>query len=667
MPDLPEKPSFSERLAKLQQERGRSLVPPELPKPERTLKSVPEIDEDLIPQVYEQSDDDLNIDTIIDNIQILDAYRKWIGKEVDETTTRLREGIKVSCPNPTHRDSHPSAWLNADKKTWFCGGCEEGGDVYDLAAIRFQYDRPGYKVGADFHKLRRDMAESYGYHIENHFGQEVIWHEDDTQADETPTPTVPVASPTLGPPLPLNAPTPPPSQAREETIPPEDSTDATVQYLRSEDVDIPEAEEAEYLGINWRAIVPEDTFLYEYMKATSLDDSPEEYHFWHGLIALSHACGRNVYLSDDTNVYGNLMICLLGPTGAGKSRSRKKLDFTLRETMPWKDNGIDCTGVKLINSPASGEALIQELDHIAVDPTDPKSKKFSAIHTPVNGVVDYNEFAALMARIARLGSTLRSTVMQFSDSDGVVSTTSVTRGKVEAYGPFCSITTTTQPRAVRGLLSKEDADSGFLNRWIFVGGIQKEQIIMGGDHSSVHIDLTTACEELTYVHKWSATKRRITFTPEGLAEFEGFIKNYVKPVQNTDNTYLLTRLDLTMKRLCLLFCINEKRDQITPEIVQAVEPLLEYLIRCYSILNSNIGITKITEIGNEIMRTIERLEEKTGRGVTSRELLQRFNHRGYSLTDFDKALTTLSKIYQIEAEPRATGPGRKTVRWRVAK
>src|SRR6476620_7122500 len=80
------KPSFSEQLAKLQQERGRSLLPPEMPKPERALKSVPSVDDDLIPQIHDQSEDDIGIDNIISSIDILGAYRKWIGKEVDEST-----------------------------------------------------------------------------------------------------------------------------------------------------------------------------------------------------------------------------------------------------------------------------------------------------------------------------------------------------------------------------------------------------------------------------------------------------------------------------------------------------------------------------------------------------------------------------------------------------
>lgn len=663
MNDLPKKPSFTEQLAKLQEERGRALVTPELPKPERALKSVPNVDEDLIPQVHDLSEEDIQVDGIINSIDILDAYRKWIGKEVDESTIKLREGLKVSCPNPTHRDSHPSAWLNTDKKTWYCGGCEEGGDLYDLAAIHFEYERPGYKDGAIFHKLRRDMAESYGYRFKTIAGTEVIWKEEEAHEEPLPAPSEPASPPgqSLSPPAPIPAGMV--DEARKEALSAEDSVASNVRVLREEDVEDLE-EEIGYPTLNWRAIVPEDTFLYEYLKATTNDDSPEEYHFWHGLLALGHACGRNVLLSDTRPVYGNLLVCLLGGTGYGKSRSRAWLDELLMEAVPFQDNGIDTTGVKIVPVPASGENLIKQFDHVAWDPTSPGKKTFS-IHTPVNGIVDYDEFASLLARASRQGSTLKQIIMGFSDSRHKVTTSSNTGGDFEATEPFCSITASTQPKAVRQLLSRTDTGSGFLNRWVFVGGPRKQREVMGGVHSSISVDLTIAAEELTYVAAWSGTKRTVSFTPDGLEEFETFMRTTVFPVQMKDNSDLLTRLDLTMKRLVLLFCMNEKLEQATADLVRAVEPILEYLIRCYAILDAEIGITAMTEISNEIMRHIKRITEQTGKGASARDLALRLKRKSWSPDLIKRALETMVALDWIDVDKSSKGPGRPTIRYKA--
>jgi hypothetical protein len=658
----PKKPSFSEQLAKLQEERGRSLLPTETSRPERALKSVPAIDDDLIPQVHEQSEDDINVDSIINSIDILDAYRKWIGKEVDEATTKLTEGIKVSCPKPEHRDRHPSAWLNSEKGTWFCGGCQEGGDIYDLAAIHFRFERPGYKDGANFHKLRREMAESYGYHFKTVAGTEVIWHEP-TASDQEPTPPAP-----LSPQIPLPAgPSPvpeadPPSEDREVGVPGEVGS-ASVSILHEEDVEDVD-EEIGYPRLNWQAIIPQDTFLHEYMKATTNDDSPEEYHFWHGLLALGHACGRNVFLSDTRPVYGNLLVCLLGGTGYGKSRSRAWLDELLMEALPFKDNGIDCTGVKIVPVPASGENLIKQFDHVAWDPTNPGKKTFS-IHTPVNGIVDYDEFASLLARASRQGSTLKQIIMGMSDSRHKVTTSSNTGGDFEATDPFCSITASTQPKAVRKLLTHTDTGSGFLNRWIFVGGPRKQREVIGGVHSAIRVDLTAAAEELTYVHAWSGNRKELSFNKAALDEFQFFMTNIVFPVQQKDNSDLLTRLDLTMKRLILLFCMNERRDMVTVEVVKAVEPILEYLIRCYAILNAEIGISAMSEVATEILRHIKRITEQTGRGASVRDLSQRMQRKNYSPDLIKRTLETMVALDWIDLDKTNKGPGRPTVRYRA--
>jgi hypothetical protein len=335
------------------------------------------------------------------------------------------------------------------------------------------------------------------------------------------------------------------------------------------------------------------------------------------------------------------------------------------EALPFKDNGIDCTGVKIVPVPASGENLIKQFDHVAWDPTNPGKKTFS-IHTPVNGIVDYDEFASLLARASRQGSTLKQIVMGFSDSRHKVTTSSNTGGEFEALDPFCSITASTQPKAVRKLLTNTDTGSGFLNRWVFVGGLRKQREVVGGAHSRIRVDLTAAVEELQFVHAWSGKPKEIRFTDEALNEYETFSRKTIFPIQQKDNSDLLTRLDLTMKRLILLFCINEKREEVTVEIVRAVEPILEYLIRCYAILSAEIGISSMSEIATEIMRHIKRIEDQTGRGASVRDISMRLKRKNYSPDLIKRTLETMVALDWIDLDKTTKGPGRPTVRYRTA-
>lgn len=652
--------SFAERRRKLAEERGRSL--PEDPPKKPDLKVVPAADKDLIPDVLtERTEDDIQMDHIVESIGILDAYRRWINKGVDESTTGKTEGIMVSCPLPDHPDKRPSAWLNSDKKTWYCGKCEDGGDVHDLAAIHFGYDRPGYKEGSSFHKLRRDMAESFGWRIKDVPGGQLIYREDEAVpesqegSDQDGADSKPAVheDSTLG------------DDATDKATPVAESESSNVTVLREEDVAELLADEIGYPTLNWQVIVPEDTFLYEYCKATANDDAPEEYHFWHGLLALGHAVGRNVFLNDTRPVFGNLLVCLLGGTGYGKSRSRGWLDDVLEEVVPFRNNGLDTSGCKIVPVPASGENLIKQFEHIAFDPSLPKGSP--SVHTPINGVVDYDEFASLLARASRAGSTLKQIIMGFSDARTRVTTSSNTGGDLEAYKPFCSITASTQPKAVRKLLTNTDTGSGFLNRWIFVGGPRKQREVIGGSHSSIRVDLTEANEALKKVRGWGAKERDVRFCEEALDEFDRFMREDVFSVQIKDETDLLTRLDLTMKRLILLFCINERISEVTVEIVKRVEPILQYLIACYGILSAEIGISQMQEVTTEIMRHIKRIEEKTGRGVSPRELTQRMQRKNVSPDLLKRALETMVALDWVDVEKSKGTVGRPTVRYKAVK
>ena len=97
------------------------------------------------------------------------------------------------------------------------------------------------------------------------------------------------------------------------------------------------------------------------MKAVTIDDVPEEYHFWHAMMGLGLTVGRDVSLVDNPEVYANLFVCLLGMTGSGKSKAKRYLSNVMHEAAPWDNNQKEPLGVKMIPTPASAEASNQSL------------------------------------------------------------------------------------------------------------------------------------------------------------------------------------------------------------------------------------------------------------------------------------------------------------------
>jgi hypothetical protein len=425
----------------------------------------------------------------------------------------------------------------------------------------------------------------------------------------------------------------------------------------------PEDEEPElvsYPSIDWRSFVPSDTFLRSYLEACCNDDAPEEYHFWHGLLALAHTAGRNVCLDDDKPVFGNLLLCLLGASGVGKSRSRGWLNSVMGAVLPDKQTSPP-SGVKLIPTPGSGEYLVKQFSHQVIDPTNAKNWWYES----VNGIVDFNEMAGLMARIGRQGSTLQQTIMELADTTDKVSTGSLTHKDIHAERPYCSITTTTQPRAIRGMLTKAHAGSGFLNRWVFAGGPEKTRQVIGGKRSTIGVDLTDSIEKLKSVRSFCATERTVEWSDEAAYALTDFFRSMIYPAQKKDSSDLLKRLDLLFKKLCLLFTVNLELTEVPLEAVHACINMSEYLINCYGLLEENIGVTQQQEIVTDIMRVIRSIEEKRKKGATARDIQDRLRRKNYGPDQLKKALETMVALDMIELDkPKSGQVGRPTIRYK---
>lgn len=613
---------------------------------------------------YERSEEQVRLDEVIDRIDIWTAYKRWISGRNPKKSINMsewgREEVHVSCPKPDHPDARPSAWINGTKGQWFCGGCQEGGDKFDFAAYALGFPVPGYKEGAKFHELREAMAVDLGYSFHKPPGaSEAVLIAPDSSS---PVGSAGEASGEFLPPEPTGVvnseqngqvgQSPQDAQGAARTEPSE--TSVTTIYTSDED----ELADLEILWptLDWRKIVPADSFLDVYMKATTSDDVSEEYHFWNGLLAVGFALGRDVTLYDRIPVYGNLNVCTLGHTGSGKSQAKYHLDSLLTKALPhdWKDP--NSKGVERISTPGSAEVLIHSFQKPITDPANPKIVLYFA---PVRGLVDFSELSSLASRSERQGNALKPTIMQFYDMERVISTRSMATAVKEAHDPFCSILTTTQPRSIKKLMTQADADSGFLNRWVFAAGPEKKRIAIGG----VMIDIEPAVAPLQSIIAWAGFGMTLQWTPEGHKRFTEFYDTVIAPTKRNDESGLLTRTDLLMKKLCLLLSANKEQAEISLDTVNEAILMWQYIIDCYAIPGAQIGNSLQHEVREEILRHAERLTATGGKGVSLNDLNKRLKRKKYPADLVVKMLKYMVDLGELEIET-ARGPGRPTIRYK---
>lgn len=579
----------------------------------------------------ERSENDQLIDQAIDSLDVIDAYNRFAGKGTVPPTPKT-EGIKVRCPNPAHPDRDPSAWINTEKQTWYCGGCEEGGDKYDIAAWHFGLPVPGYKTGKAFHDLRRKIAESQGYVFQpNVTGKATV---------------IPPA-----PPEPTG-----PDGATHTSPAPEVTEPAEPIAIPAGDLEDPGA--LSEIELDWKRVVPAGTFLDTWMRQTTIDDVPEEYHFWNGMLAIASAIGREATLLDFRPVYGNLFICFLGRTGSGKSKATYLLDQLLDRALPYDHSDAFSSGILRVKSPASAEALIWSFKKELEDPSTPKKTNLY----PVKGLVDFNELSSLVGRANRMGNVLVPTLMQFYDMEGTVETVSRTHGTEKAVDPFACAVTTSQPKALRGLLSASDAASGFLNRWFFAAGKSKPRFAVGGRS----VDVEPAVEPLKQVQRWAVTAGELSWSQEALDLFTSFFHREIEPIKDKDETDLLNRLDLFMKKLILLFSANLMTDRVEVEAVEQAIRMLSYILACYSIPGAVVGSTLQQDVRESIMYIVTDHQSKTGNGASNRDIQQRIKSKKYPLDLYKRTLQYMVEIEELVLMPTPPGArGRPTTRYGV--
>jgi hypothetical protein len=609
---MTEMSKFQQRLAERRAQQEAEL--------QKTKEAHPAFEKDLVPEEqHERSDEDKEMDRIISGIDIIDAYRKWCGKMNPEPKGKT-EGIMISCPIPGHRDKHPSAYINTDKQVWHCAACDQGGDVLDLAAFHFGISN--YKDGANFHELRKKMAQDYGYTFKRTLGGNTV----------------------ITPPQPE----PEPEEEPAKVI-------AIVEDI--EDISF-------QVGLDWRNIVPKDTFLRTYLEATAPDDIPEEYNFWNGLLAIGFAIGRDVRLMDRVPVFGNLFVCTLGRSGSGKSRAESHFENLMFKALPYTDDD-NSRGMKKISAVASGEALVRSFMKAQYDPMNPKK---ILGYLPVRGLIEYNELSGLVGRTQRNGSVAISTLQELYDMKPQISTDSITTGAKIAQEPFASALTTTQPKALKGLLTGANQDSGFINRWVFAPGVEKKRVAIGG----AVIDITPAVKPLQEIHGWSSSFKpadMVTWSQEAWDRFFDFHDTVIEPAKRADDNDMLTRVDLLLKKLILLFTANRLQKQVPIESVEEAIACYPYIVQSYGITSSQVGLSEAADIANVILEFIKRHEKRTGkpasisdmkRGLKNNATFKRVDPR--MLASLLKDLIAIEELQEVPPKPGDVG--RPTMRYR---
>lgn len=433
------------------------------------------------------------------------------------------------------------------------------------------------------------------------------------------------------------------------------------KYGLNEDGDDDGSSNFSGIALPWRSITPDGTFLGKYMALTTEDDCPEEYHYFSGLLALSLAAGRDVRLSDRRPVKGNIFVCLLGDTGDGKSNAKSYMTELIAKALPYDHEDPLNNGVNNVTNPASSEYMVRQFMKQAKDLTNPT---VPAINMPVRGLIQFEELATLMKRSSNPSSTLTQFMIEFYDGRHEIKTGSLMRGDFIARDAFASGLSTTQPKALRAIITQELVDNGFMNRWIFATGKQKysDPIV-----PEFELDVDPLILPLQKVMGWAGTVNgTIGWEPAALRLASDFIIGEIRPMKSADETGLFSRIDLLFKKMILLNTINLNRNSVPAEAVEWAIGAHRYLMDTYGSLDKAVHNSVDEDLSRSVIKAILAITTKTKRPPTMRQIADRVGTRKFTGEQIIRCVQTMDKIGTLEELPPAPGPGRKATRYQVS-
>ena len=507
---------------------------------------------------------------------------------------------------------------------------------------------------AKFPELKRDMANDLGFQVTTIGAKQYVRAREVEEDEPDPAPTSDEDAPrrtfTFA--------------TQGTAAPPEPRPLATVTALPSVDDETPAVP-----VLPWEDMVGNDeTFLSTWMEDSN-DYLPSEYYFWLGLVAVGMGARDRIVLKDRDPVKGNLFVCLTGPTGIGKSRSTRKLQTLIREALPAGEQG---SGVRWQETPLSGEALVDMFCEIERDEgMDDQGNVIPIVrHHKVAGIVPFSELSELVKQAAWSGSTLKDRLIAFFDCQPEVTARSRGAGSIVAKEPYASVLSTTQFKSIRTLLAQSDASSGFLNRWIFVGGNAERP-------PAFEFDMFDPTRSVVKLQEIDASVRHLQpFDPPQFVSasqgafdaLEEYDRDYLWPLKATEDHELLSRAVVLIKKFSLLFAINERSDIVTGTMMARAIALWQYVEQMYAIIGSDLGVGEFDYCKKQIFKTIQDIKAKTGNGPHPKQFMAHMNkfHKDLSSELIDRVLKSMMKNGEVDQVEKQSKSGNVSIRYELA-
>lgn len=350
-------------------------------------------------------------------------------------------------------------------------------------------------------------------------------------------------------------------------------------------------------------------WLTHYMKVTQRTESPELYHLWSGLAAISSALQRRCYCDWGKlrgKVYPNMFIALVGPPG-GRKGSAMKIAKSMVQSLEFP-MGADSLG----STPALyKEIMDSEQTYIDSNGISHKHKSLS---------IWAEEFQVFLSD---RDQTLIPSITDLFDCADKWTYKTLARKSEDLSNCWLTIIGAITPALLQSCLSSTSVGGGLISRIIFVVGQGPKQRIalqyLTDEDNEIYANLTKDLQEIALLTG--------PFTMD-----KSFFKAYVRWYENCTNEDGVpndrflgynSRRALHLNKICMLISASMSNDMIiTDEHFYIALAILEVTEREMPYAFHGLGMS---HKANVYAKMLSFIESKIGIGYDWNELVRTFH------------------------------------------
>ena len=403
-----------------------------------------------------------------------------------------------------------------------------------------------------------------------------------------------------------------------------------------------------------------ENFIDLYLRHTGVSEVPKRFHYWCALSVVAALVGDRVWLnvSQGKQVYPNLYVFLIGPSGCGKGNA---IDIAMKLI-----EGIEET--QLYSGMATKQAFIDFLlkDVKAVSPDGMRT----AIQPKVYFVTEELAMALPQGELA-YGLLTFMTGVFMRPSQPIIEGTRG-RGYNKIVKPTCNWLAGSNEAWLVESVPKSAMESGFLARVCLVQArrdrnVRHPRVLYPPDYEDIKAELRRRAE--AYV--WVAGEYQLS--EDAIEVHDQWYLNRPEPEDRAlDPSFY--RADEMVYKLALLFALTDwdgefdEQGQCVVDTTVTAAHMTE-AIEAWTDLTYDIGgvvnMAATTPQSADVLKVQEMIERA---GIISRsQLMQKGQGRGLNKERLDKALATLIEGDQVVVDVQTVNTGhlKRRYRWHL--